>query len=152
MQFNWKWIFDIFKLLWRQVYLYFIQSRGFESRHAYVLMSDLHRQFKGYAVWHSNHCESDSQVTFQWHFTFAMLPWDLSAFTFKRGPQSWRLSLLQCSLETWLSPAPPWDLVNQDGFHLFSWDFELNSFHPQTRAPLGTLSIMTAFTLGLWTE
>ena len=28
-------------------------------------------------------------------FTFAMLPWDL-------------LSLLQCSLETWTLPAPPW--------------------------------------------
>jgi len=28
-----------------------------------------------------------------------MLPWDLSAFTTL-------LSLLQCSLETWLSPAP----------------------------------------------
>jgi hypothetical protein len=69
--------------------------------------------YNSYVVWHSNPCESDSQVTFQWHcdaplgpvcfhnpaFTFTMLPWDLSAFTNL-------LSLLQCSLGTWLSPVP----------------------------------------------
>ena len=50
-----------------------------------------------------------------------MLPWDLSAFTTL-------LSLLQCSLETWLSPAPvPLGLEG-----LSSVPFELEELSPDT--------------------
>ena len=68
--------------------------------------------YNSYAVWHSNPCESDSQVTFQWHcnaplgpvcfhnpaFTFAMLPWDL-AFTRTRSLGTWMA--FTRSLWTW---------------------------------------------------
>ena len=44
-------------------------------------------------------------------FTFEMLPWDLGL-----------LSLLKCSLETWLlSPAPPWDLLSFWQCSLGTW-------------------------------
>ena len=60
--------------------------------------------------WYSNH---SSQVTFSWHCDAPLGPVCFHLQT--------RLSLLQCSLGTWLSPAPPWDLAFTFQMFRYPW-------------------------------
>jgi len=65
------------------------------------------------------------KLTVKWPFNdIAMLPWDLSAFTFRMLP--WDLSAFTFRMLPW-DLAFPWDLV------MFSWDlvmFPWDPFHP----------------------